>query len=194
MMHLNDIALHLASSLQISADTITGRARKLRESGLLTLGKQGRYAGGVMTDRDGANLLLASVIECPYGADVAGTVAHMRDLPFAQVIGRDDFADTLKFMRAATFGEALDLLLADLRSDAWRFLIQDGAYPLHINMSIDTANADVMINLSRLRMMEGVAGWIYRVGPPHSATVWRHVYLRGDVFRQLAEALGPPPA
>ena len=190
---LNDLSTHLANTLQISPDAITGRARKLRDAGLLSKGKQGRYAGATMTDSDGANLLLASVVDPPYGADVAGTVARMRALPFTQLIGRDDFADTLKFMRARTFGEALEALLGDLRSDAWRFLIQGGTYPLHINCSIDTGNADVMIGLSRVRMIEGTAGWIYRDGPPHSATVFRHVYLRDDVFLNLAEALGPPP-
>jgi hypothetical protein len=190
-MHLDQFAARLGAAIDIPAATIVNRARRLRDAKLFSKGVQGR--GAHVSSADAVNLTLAGLIEHRYGADVVANVRRIRSLPLAEVSGiPDGFASCLSFTKGTVLADALVGLLDDIRSGLFRRFESQSFFPLQLSFFLDADNGEAGLSLYLSRMSEGGGSWSYRTAEPHRRTTWRHVNVRGELFFDLAEALGPP--
>jgi len=188
-----DLAELIGQITSTPVGTVTGRVRALRAGRALTLGGRGRFGVAEMASADASTLLLATVADHPYGSDPAANVRRVRSIPLRdKTVIVEKFADELAFTRTATFGAALDALIEDMRSGAWARFENALPSPVNLGVRIDFENLDAGILLSRERSTWGAGDWFFRDDAPHTQRIFRHTMIRGSVFQELAEALGPP--
>src|SRR5262245_21082539 len=115
-MRATELSHFLGDTLDIKEGTVTHYAKSLREAALLTKGKQGRYAGAVMTNSDVANLALALVLDHRRGESIAANVRKARKLPLEKLILLPPaLGPDISCFSATTAGAALDALVDDFR-------------------------------------------------------------------------------
>lgn len=192
-MFASELADFLSSALNVKNGTVYNRVKDLRAAGLLTVGKQGPHAGARMTSADAINLVLANLLDHERGDKVAENVRRVRNLPIAEFIELPaGLTDGLSCCVAKTTGDALDSLLNDLRMgtfDRWSAgeaasgTIQFDSSGLQFLFLITKPKRwDLDFRSATIAFGPRLDKWLLR----------RFVNLDFDLFRQLAEALGPP--
>jgi hypothetical protein len=116
MLLFADLIKEVASDFEQSSGTVERRAKELRASGLISVGKQGPGRGARMTPSDARNLIVACTIDHVYGGTLtlAQRVKWICELQkWGEPISREGFGEGLTFVNAPSAGDMLINLISD---------------------------------------------------------------------------------
>lgn len=190
-----DLAAFLSETLQIKPSLALDRWKLLRSAGLLSKNGRGPRSGARMAERDALNGLLALLIERRVGDDVAGNVRAVRALALCNSTELPSgLTDGLPCFAAQTAGEALEGLLSDLRTG--RMTAWAGGEAVDLNVNFDLRGHSVLISVWLPKRHDLDVRSAMRIfGPDYESkqTIARNATIKGEVFAQLADMLGPLP-
>ena len=194
-MLASELAEFIADTLDLPCGTVLDRAKALRAAGLLSKGRQGPDRGAAMTSADAINLLLANVLDHKRGDSAATAVHRVRALQAqgAALVMPEAFAKGLAAFETHWAGAALDCLLDDLRTA--RFAAWAGGESYRLTVAIENRGDLVFFALDKPKRDEmDVRSAMHAFAAPdrRPPLIERQTTIEGEIFRQLAAALGPP--